>query len=251
MSQCNSTSKDCSVLRLSALPKKIPLKIPLIEDPRMFDLNRLRAYLKAKGIPADDGKTVLIARVLKDIVDNGLFCNVNPNDMDDRQPEKWIHIANLMLFRACEIEPESDKRIECMALVNKHLATLSTSRIKLIEIAIGVSVFETNSELYNVLARMGSALMLEPVIEAEMGQLNANDSESTINASITIFQMCTGFMKIPEHFTIETALAEANNRKSFNRNFKGVILCDNHNAQDGKDELVSVHIGSEVIIHFN
>lgn len=185
----------------SVLPSKIPLKIPMYSDPRKMTKKQLLSLVNEEH--RLDSKDVLVARVLQDVVVNGL--EINFNDMDDRQPEKWIHIANLMLQKANELEPNPIVRVKMMKNVNEYLKTLTTNSPELMEIATGMKLFPEKSSLYSALIRLGAALMLEPVIEFEMEKLNSN-KKSSVAASVTIFQMATGFMGIPKNLSLSFAL---------------------------------------------
>lgn len=186
--------------------KKIPFSVPLFEDPRIMTRKELVWKLTQRGLDSMGSKELLVVRLLKAIVDKGLESSIDPNDMDDRQPEKWIHIGNLGLKEACEIEPDPNARIECMERVNKHLVRLTTNRNALVAAALGASTVTGESVLFHPLMRMGAAVMLEPIVQAELE--NMCGIQARIKESIVIFSLSTGFMGIPEHLTEEAVLKE-------------------------------------------
>ena len=247
MSNITTVSTNCiPVLRLKLIENKIPLQIPMYRDPRAMSIKELREYVKnnlqAESVECQS-KEMLVAKVLEDIVVRGLSNPIDPLDLDDRQPEKWLHIANLSLQKAEHIESDPIKRIDCMSVVNQYLKTLTKDRVALIKIAIGEVLFPMESELYGLLIRLGAAMMLQPMIEWEMKNLNADNDKSSIDASIMIYEMCSGFMGIPEHLTVEHAqLALGKNKK---RKLSTVVVPNDGIGGGG----VSVQLGSTLLMN--
>ncbi len=173
---------------------RIPLTIPMYKYPNAMSRSELIALLGDEH--RSEPKSLLAARVLQNMVNTTLV--IDPNMMDDRQPEKWIHVANLMLQEAEKLEPNPLARIEVMKRVNAYLEK-TENMSELIKIASGENQFPTESALYRTLMRLGAALMIEPIIEYETQRSNPDVS---IAASITIFQMVTGFMGIPKTLAV-------------------------------------------------
>jgi hypothetical protein len=116
------------------------------------------------------------ARLLSALVEEGLQNIPDPLLMDDRQPEKWVLIANQSSKLVREHESDGIVRMNIMSKVNEVLDTIKTSREDLMAIATGqrdISEFNSkliSSPLHQNVARFASALMIEPVIVAELRQ---------------------------------------------------------------------------------
>jgi hypothetical protein len=78
----------------------IPFKVPLYEDPRGMSKQTLISRLNDRNLNASGTIEVLNARLLKAVVEEGLNMEIDPHLMDDLQPEKWTHIANLTFQRS-------------------------------------------------------------------------------------------------------------------------------------------------------
>eukprot|EP01035_Chromulina_nebulosa_P019633 gene19633-25544_t len=163
--------------------------------------------------------------------------------MDDRQPEKWMLIANQSFQVACDLESNPDEREKCMGSANLRLGELTKSREGLIAIATGTDTFdhEGQSELYNHLIRFGAALMLEPIVEKEAEIITTTCTSSDIISSVSIFNMCTGFQGIPDFLTEEVANEhlKVSDENSTKRKYNVVI------------NNVDVEINGEIFIDMN
>jgi hypothetical protein len=73
----------------------------------------LISKLKSHELDTTGTKKILSARLLKAIVVKGRKGKFDPRDMDDRQPEKWSHIANLAQKEAQGIEPRRVVLSDC------------------------------------------------------------------------------------------------------------------------------------------
>ncbi len=189
----------------------IPLTVPYCDDPRFMKTQQLRKELKQRNICNTGKKNVLIARLLDVIVDEGLQNIPDPLFMDNMQPEKWMLIANQSSALMEELEPDGKVRINVMTEINTVLDKIKTSKDDLMSIATGnINIYDfnvniSNSPLYNAVARFASALMIVPVIEAQLYDKYKNiipNAHRVISSSRTIFNMTTGFMKIPSHLSI-------------------------------------------------
>jgi hypothetical protein len=60
--------------------------------------------------------------------------------MDDRQPEKWLHLANLSFREACDLEENSETRVESMTRCNDWIQVNITDCNQLAEVAKGISL---------------------------------------------------------------------------------------------------------------
>lgn len=189
----------------------IPLTVPYCDDPRYMKTQQIRKELKQRNICNTGKKNVLVARLLKVMVDEGLKNIPDPLLMDDMQPEKWMLIANQSSVLMNELEPDGKVRMNVMAEINTVLDKIKTSKDDLMSIATGnknihdFNVNISNSPLYNAVARFASALMIEPVIEAQLYDKYKDiipKAHRVITSSRTIFNMTTGFMKIPSHLSI-------------------------------------------------
>lgn len=185
---------------IEIIPKKIPLKIPLYEDPPFMKKDILINELNKRGINSEGRAQKLEALFLKAIVDEGLQQKIAVEDMDDRQPEKWIHAANLAMDIAQKTECNVKLRIESMERVNAWLIPRLNDRNTLINAATGIITVEEETFLFNTLLRFGAAMILEPIVETEMNKMFcAEDEYNKIRRSIHIFQMITGYQGIPDY----------------------------------------------------
>lgn len=73
--------------------------------------------------------------------------------MDDRQPEKWIHVANLVMDIVQKTECNVQLRIESMERVNAWLIPRLNDRNTLINAATGIITVEEEIFLFNTLLR--------------------------------------------------------------------------------------------------
>lgn len=153
-------------LRLS-LDSSIPFQIPLFEDPRTMNKAKLVSLLNTRQLNTTGPKPVLVARLLKDIVKEGLQRNFKPEDMDDRQPEKWLHIGNISFAEACRIEQDPESRVVCFGRCNAWIEATITDQRQLIDVAKGVLFPDNESPLFRALLRFGAALMIQPEVEQE------------------------------------------------------------------------------------
>jgi hypothetical protein len=214
----DSEENEVAVRKISQSPPppRIPLQVPYCQDPRLMRVRRLQSELKSRGIDHTGGRAVLVARLLLAVVNEGLESIPDPLLMDDRQPEKWMLIANQCSLQAEEEEPNGTTRVAVMQRVNKVLEEIKTSREDLMAVATGMRRIQSydpsmpQCPLYSTIARFASALMIAPVIEAELCSANSDkllDAHRVISSSRTIFSMRTGFLGIPRHLSVEFATA--------------------------------------------
>lgn len=250
---------SCDSTQDEVVQQAIPLTIPFVRDPRLMRLNELRNELRTRSLDDLGSKEVLCARLLHAMVNEGLCRIPDPLHMDDRQPEKWLLIANQQSELAEGMESQPNLRITAMEQVNIILGRddVRTSREHLMLIATGlcpISEFDPqlNTNLHAVIARFAAALMIEPVTESElvaasMGQFGGvSAAHRAISGSRTIFGMCTGYTGIPEHLT-EVAAASSEQRRR-RRNFSNLnqTNSDTSTAKKGK-YLVNVG-GTEIVL---
>lgn len=193
-------SRNVLILR----PRSIDLQIPLFEDPRRMRRKKLISELKKRGLGCVEKTPVLQARLLKAIIEEN---RINPSDMNDRQPEKWLHIANLAFEEACQIEENPEARIACMNRSNIWIETNITDCNQLKEAAKGKLCPSGESPLFLALLRFGASLMIQPLVE-QQAALDFNVSSLSLRGSAFISQLCTGFTALPEHLTEERAILD-------------------------------------------
>jgi hypothetical protein len=200
----------------SPVRSAIPLKVPFCQDPRLMRLRHLKQELTLRNLDSNGTKAILIARLLSALVEEGLQNIPDPLLMDDRQPEKWVLIANQFSRLVREQEPDGIVRMNIMSQVNEVLDTIKTSREDLMAIATGqrdISEFNSHlisSPLHQNVARFASALMIEIVIEAELCQEYTSkqilpNAHRMITSSRTMFNMRIGALGIPQHLTVSFA----------------------------------------------
>jgi hypothetical protein len=78
----------------------------------------LISRLNDRNLNASGTIEVLTVRLLKAVVEEGLNMEIEPHLMDDLQPEKWTHIANLAFREAGKTEPNPNSRVEAMTRSN-------------------------------------------------------------------------------------------------------------------------------------
>lgn len=182
-----------------------PYQIPLIVDPRTMRKTALVAELKRRGLDSTGHRFVLVARLIKDVVDEGLRQSFDPSSMDDRQPEKWLHIANLAFKLACSIESNPVARVGCMKRSNVWIESTIHEMSALTTVARGELFPLHETPLFLALLRFGAALMIQPIVEEEAVR-DAEVVSEVVRGSVFLFSMCTGFCAIPDHLTEATAL---------------------------------------------
>lgn len=177
-------------------------------------MRQLREELEKRNVDTSGGRTVLSSRLLAELVAEGLRDIPDPLLMDDRQPEKWMLIATLSSRQMNQLEPDGRHRMQVMEEVNDVLDTIKTSRDNLMAVATGqrqISSFDpqfTVTPFHEIVARFATALMIEPVVEAELCESYRRvlpDAHRAITSSRTIFNLRTGALKIPERLTVHFA----------------------------------------------
>lgn len=74
---------------------------------------------------------------------------MDPDDLDDRQPEKWMHIANLASQEAAELEKNGAFREECMRRSNAWITeNVLPDQDRLLNVARGSFAPEGESPLF-------------------------------------------------------------------------------------------------------
>jgi hypothetical protein len=201
----------------------IPFQVPLCEDPRTMSRKTLISKLKSRKLTITGTKKVLSARLLKVVVEEALKEKFDPHGMDDRQPEKWSHIANLAHREGQEIEPIPLRRGECMQRSNEWINKQLMDRQRLTEVARGALYSDDASDTFRAALRLGASLTIQPLVEQDAARTTGVSTE-IFRRSGFIFQLFSGFASIPEHLTEEYALmndirekSEANNRREKKR----------------------------------
>jgi hypothetical protein len=187
--------------------KVIPLRLPYYEDPRAMPRKNLIIELKARQLNFEGKMPVLSARLLKAIMEENLVKSIEPLDMDDRQPEKWLHIANLSFRLACNIEENPEARVECMTRCNEWIQTNIADCSQLTEVAKGQLHPDEESPLFLSLLKFAACLMIQPLVEQEAAAV-FNIPSRALRGSAFISQLCTGFAEMPQHLTEEHALLD-------------------------------------------
>jgi hypothetical protein len=123
--------------RMQRTSQAIPFKVPLYEDPRTMSKQTLISRLNDRNLNTNGTIEVLTARLLKAVVEEGLSVEIDPHLMDDRQPEKWTHIANLAFREAGNSEPNPQSRVETMTRSNAWINANIHGRQQLTEVARG------------------------------------------------------------------------------------------------------------------
>jgi hypothetical protein len=103
--------------------------------------------LKSHELDTTGTKKVLSARLLKAIVVKGRKEKFDPRDLDDRQPEKWSHIANLAQKEAQGIEPRRVVLSDCFQRSKEWINNQLMGRQKLTEVARGELYPDNESDL--------------------------------------------------------------------------------------------------------
>lgn len=188
-------------------PRSIDLQIPLCEDPRRMSRKKLISELKKRGLSYEEGTPVLKARLLKAITNDNRFSTIDLNNLDDRQPEKWLYLANIAFREACQTEKNPEARIACMNRSNLWIETHINDCNELKEVAKGKLHPNNESPLFLALLRFGASLMIQPLVEQQAAS-DFNVSSQSLRGSAFIFQLCTGFIALPEHLTEERAILD-------------------------------------------
>lgn len=182
----------------------IPLRVPYCVDPENMTIPQLEQALRDRDLDTDGDRRVLVARLLAAMV---LPQPPNPLDMDDRQPEKWMLIANQAFDAAVRLEADPSARIAAMSDVNEVLESAQVSRQDCMHLATGtVSLQQFGeirgyTELHGVITRLATALMIQPWVESELVKSVAStlpNAEKVMARSRTIFNMITGYHGISE-----------------------------------------------------
>ena len=202
-------AKVCLLLRQKPQEEvtSTPYQIPLIADPRTMRRTALVTELKRRGLDSTGHRFVLVARLIKAVVDEGLRQSFDPSLMDDRQPEKWLHIANLAFELACSIESNPVAREDCMKRSNAWIESTIHEMSALTTVARGELYPPHETPLFLALLQFGAALMIQPIVEEEAVR-QAEVVSEVVRGSVFLFSMCTGFCAIPDHLTEATALLD-------------------------------------------
>lgn len=190
---------------LPPAPQDIDLQIPLFEDPRRMSRKQLLAELGELGLDCVGGTSVLKARLLKAIIEENQKNTINFHNLDDRQPEKWLHIANLAFNEACKMEKDPEARVTCMNRANSWIERNIIDCNQLKEVGKGTLSPGDETPLFLALLQFGASLMLEPLVE-QQAALDFNVSSQSLRGSALIFQLCTGSTALPKHLTEEHAI---------------------------------------------
>eukprot|EP01038_Epipyxis_sp_PR26KG_P014327 gene14327-19218_t len=209
--------------------------------------SKLLNELKKRCITAQGSTPVLVARLLKVMVDEGLMQRFEAGAMSDLQPEKWLLLANQVYFEACELEGDPEKRVTCMKSVNDWILKEIKSADMLRQVAGQQLLDPEKSDLFKILLRYATALMVCPDVQSEAIASSAASS-NIVAASMFMFDMMTGYGKIPDHLTEQYAINEeqemmkksVRSGKSKFRKFMKV--------KTDSEETVEVQIGSEVFV---
>jgi hypothetical protein len=185
----------------------IPLRLPYYEDPRAMPRKKLIIELKSRQLNFEGKISVLSARLLKAIMEENLANSIDPLDMDDRQPEKWLHIANLSFRSACHIEENPKARVECMTRCNEWIETNIADCSQLTDVAKGQLHPDEESPLFLLLLKFAACLMIQPSVEQQAAAV-FNIPSRALRGSAFISQLCTGFAAMPQHLTEEHALLD-------------------------------------------
>lgn len=180
--------------------RRLPLRIPLFKDPRIMTRKELVSELRSRNFNCKGRHQVLAARLLKAVIDEGKTVDFDPKYMDDRQPEKWLRVANQAFRRACKVEPDPKSRVECMTRSNDWITKNVCDRTQLMQVAAGLGLPTDECELFQLLLQFGASLMIQPEVEQEAAATGRVGS-SALRGSALIFQVCTGFAELPSHLT--------------------------------------------------
>lgn len=121
-----AVSTENEDIRSTSATFRIPLTIPFCEDPRLMRIAKLKRELNRRNLSTIGRRYLLVARLLEAMVSEGWNNIPDPLDMDDRQPEKWLLIANQTFRDAAEIEGNPQSRVDVMTAVNEELERIKT-----------------------------------------------------------------------------------------------------------------------------
>lgn len=170
------------------------LQIPLFVHPDFMQIDEMISELKNRNLNSNGNRSDLSDRLLKVIIDENCRKIFDPEDMDDRQPEKWIYISILARQQSLEIEPDLQIHYECMKEVNKWIVSNIQTMAELKEVAKGNIQPENKSLLFLLLLKFGTGMMIEPEVEQQAWK-DFKVSTAILRSSVSIFQMCTGFQE--------------------------------------------------------
>lgn len=152
---------------------------------------------------------ILQAQLLKAIIDEERTFLTNPNKLSDENPNKWLHIANIAFEKACQIEPDPQKRIDCMTCANEWITRCRWDFQSLKEVAKGNMYPWGMNRLFMELLKYGACLMIQPIVEQEASN-KFNISSNSLRRSAYASQIKTGFIDLPEYLSEDYAIAEHN-----------------------------------------
>lgn len=232
-------------------PEKLSLQLPLIRDPRKLNRKELLKEIRERGFDAtgldDEPKSLLVARLYALLLEAGKRQSLEPEAMDDQQPEKWYLLAEMFLRQMRAEMVDADERGNAVREANAILSGWSVDDL----VAVGNGDYvpircEGNAALMLV-CRFVSALTLEPLFErAAEGQTG---NRGSIRASVTIAGNVNGFTGLPYHLTVEGAQEEISKQatKASLRKKRNITTAQVEDAVVGE---VQVTIGEEVDVPF-
>lgn len=230
--------------------EKLPLQLPLISDPRKLSRKELLKEIRERGFDAagldDEPKSLLVARLYALLLEAGKRQPLEPEAMDDRQPEKWYLLAEMFLRQMRAEIVDSDERGNAVREANAILSGSSEDDL----VAVGNGDYvpircEGNAALMLV-CRFVSALTLEPLFErAAQRQIG---KRGWMRASVTIAGNVNGFTGLPHHLTVEGAQEEIS-KQATNASFRKKRNITTQVVDEIVGE-VQVTIGEEVDVPF-
>ena len=180
-------------------PSRIPLKLPLYEDPRHMKQQKLHSELTRRNLPVNASRNQNSLTLLNAMVRE---CNnrppIDPLQLDDRQPEKYLLTANIAFTKMKKLQPDPDERTAMMDKVNRWIEQHVTSFEQLVRIARGDIKPQRKSELFLETLQFAASLMAQPEIETD-ARIQHGISSQQLRGSAFITQMCAGYIQIPEH----------------------------------------------------
>eukprot|EP01033_Poteriospumella_lacustris_P008392 gene8392-6057_t len=232
-------------------PEKLPLQLPLIRDPRKLNRRELLKEIRERGFDAaglnDEPKSLLVARLYALILEAGKRKPLEPEAMDDRQPEKWYLLAEKFYKRMFAEIADTNERVNAVREVNAILNNNFTVD-ELVAIGNGdfVPIRCQGNTALMLVCRFSSALSLEPWVEsAASRQLGKS---GWIRASVTISGNVNGYTGLPYHLTVKGALEEIAKQATLPQRKKRKITAKVKD-EEGLGE-VQVMVGEEVDVPF-
>lgn len=190
--------------------QKLSLRLPWFHDPRKLNRTALLKAIAEYGINSEEldtePKSILVAKLYALILDDGKRNPLNPEVMDDQQPEKWYLLAERFHNKLFVNILDGSDRCKAIAETKEILSGFSID--ELIEVGNGDSFpLRCRGEISLILAcRLISALTLQPLFESEAEKRTGN--HGWIRSSVTIAGNYNGHTRIPHHFTLEGAQEE-------------------------------------------